>query len=171
MPAAQRAFLECEFGRPVDGGWVHGRFLQTPGLPHALPQPDPPNPNHQPSDRCPRGDPTLPPVALGISEAIFKTPLIPTQDRQGRPHRGAFSHDSTGEGSPRQWLLGMLRGADGCVSTRVVSRCLLPDTRPPFPRGPWGPVHTWRGRSSATPQAPTAVTVLPHGLQRDTPAL
>ena len=23
MPAAQRAFLECEFGRPVDGGWVH----------------------------------------------------------------------------------------------------------------------------------------------------
>ena len=40
-----------------------------------------------------------------------------------------------------------------------------------FPRGPWGPVHTWRGRSSATPQAPAAVTVLPHGHQRDTPAL
>ena len=73
----------------------------------------------------------------GHQKLFFKTPLVPTQDRQGRPHRGAFSRDSTGEGLPWQWLLGMLRGADGCVSTRVVSHCLLPDTRPScFPEGP-----------------------------------
>lgn len=137
MLAAQRASLECEFGRPVDDGWVHGRFLQTPGLPHAFPQPEPPNPNHQPSDRCPRVTQPCLQLHSGHQKLFFKTPLIPTQDRQGRPHRGAFSRDSTGEGLPWQWLLGMLRGADGCVSTRVVSHCLLPDTRPScFPEGP-----------------------------------
>ena len=84
-----------------------------------------------------------------------------------RVSQRAFPRDSTREGLPWRWLLGMQWGGRLCEYP-----CAFCRTRdPPAPGGPWGPVPTWRGRSSATPGAPTAVTVLPHGHQRDRPAL
>ena len=84
-----------------------------------------------------------------------------------RVSQRAFPRDSTREGLPWQWLLGMQWG--GRLCEYPCAFCRTHD--PPAPGGPWGPVPTWRGRSSATPGAPTAVTVLPHGHQRDRPAL
>lgn len=86
----------------------------------------------------------------GHQKLFFKTPLFPL--RTGRAGlRGAFSGDSTREGLPWQRLLGVPCGADGCVSTRVVLHCLLPDTRPSCFLGGPGVLSTPGGGGAQRP--------------------
>lgn len=116
-------------GQRMVGGCVGGSY-RLQGFHTLFPSLSPQTQTTNPQTGAP--EVTQPCLRLhsGHQKLFFETPLVPTRDRQGRPHRGAFSRDSTREGLPWQRLLGVLCGADGCVSTRVVLHCLLPDTRP-----------------------------------------